>query len=340
MRKGTLSHAYLFLGPEGVGKKTLALELAKAVNCSQKDPPCGRCPSCLRISSAHHADVISYNLSFQGDEAPDSLQREESTTGRRREIGVDKIKELQEMAHLTPFEGKKKIFIVEEADRLSEEASNRLLKILEEPPAAVLIILLAKAAKSAGYKQAASGGLLPTIVSRCQIIELHPASLSLLEKTLISKPGVDARRASYIARISQGRLGWALRYHQNPEVLKKREEKLMSLIPLTSADIEARFAFAMKLAEGGSTGWDKIQDTLSLCLSWWRDLFLWKSGAKEYVVNLEQEPFISRLADRLEIEQIAQAMFYLFQARAHLEARANTRLVLEDLMLHLPMARE
>lgn len=338
LKKGRLSHAYLFLGPEGVGKKTLALELAKAVNCLQPEPPCGQCPSCIRISSGRHADVISYNLIPQGEETADSPRKEESPTGSRREISTDKIRELQEMAHLSPFEGKKKVFIIEEADRLSEEASNRLLKILEEPPPAVLIILLAKAAGSPYGQQRGKGGLLPTIVSRCQIIELHPVSIPALGKTLISTLGMDSKRASYIARISQGRLGWALNYHQNPELLKKREEKLMSLIPLTSSEIEARFSFAAKLAEGGAKEWEKIQDTLSLWLSWWRDLFLWKNGAKEFVVNLDQEAFLNRQASKLETAQIAQALFYLCQAKSQLEARANIKLVLEDLMLHMPVA--
>ena len=111
----------------------------------------------------------------------------------------------------------------------------------------------------------------------------------------------------------------------------------MSLIPLTNSEIEARFSFAMKMAEGGSKEWERILDTLSLWLSWWRDLFLWKSGAKEYVVNLEQEAFINRQAAKLETEQIAQALFYLHQAKSQLEARANIRLVLENLMLHLPV---
>lgn len=332
LKKGRLSHAYLFLGPEGVGKKALALELAKAVNCLQSEPPCGQCNSCRRISSGHHADVISYNLISQGEDQPAA-----DAEGGRRVIGVDNIRELQEMAHLSPFEGKKKVFIIEEADRLSDEASNRLLKILEEPPPAVLIILLAQAIRTPHGQQAARGGLLPTIVSRCQVIELHTVSFSQLEKTLISTLGLEPRRASYIARISQGRLGLALKYQQQPELLKKREERLMSLIPLTSSEIEARFSFAMKMAEGGSKEWERILDTLSLWLSWWRDLFLWKSGAREYVVNLEQEAFINRQAAKLETEQIAQALFYLHQAKSQLEARANIRLVLENLMLHLPV---
>lgn len=337
LKRGRLSHAYLFLGPEGVGKKTLALELAKAVNCLQPEPPCGKCTSCIRISSGRHADVISYNLSPQSEEVADSSQSEESATSSRREIGVDKIRELQEMAHLSPFEGKKKVFIIEEADRLSEEASNRLLKILEEPPPAVLIILLAQAIGSPHGKQTSTGGLLPTIVSRCQIIELHPVSFSMLERTLISDQGLEPGRARHIARVSQGRMGLALKYQQHPEMLKKREEKLMSLIPLTHAEIEARFSFVMKMTEGGKKEWEEILDTLSLWLTWWRDLFLWKSGAKEYVVNLEQEAFINRQAMKLEKEQIAHALFYLHQAKSQLEARANIKLVLEDLMLHLPV---
>ena len=338
IRKGRLSHAYLFLGPEGVGKKTLALELAKAVNCLQPEPPCGTCPSCRRIAAGHHADVVSYNLSPPGDDAGDASRKEEQASSGHREISTDRIKELQQMAHLSPFEGRKKVFIIEDADRLSEEASNRLLKILEEPPPAVLILLLASAARTPHGRQSGRGGLLPTIVSRCQVMELHPVSFSALEKTLISTLGFEPKRATFMARISQGRLGWALRYHQNPELMKKREEKLTSLIPLTNAGIEARFTFAARLAEGGPKEWEKVMDTLSLWLSWWRDLLLWKSGSREYVINLEQEAFLNRQAANLETEQIANALFCLHRAKSQIEARANMKLALEDLMLHLPVA--
>lgn len=336
LRKGMLSHAYLFLGPDGVGKRTLALELAKAVNCLNPEPPCGICPSCLRIGSGRHSDIISYNLSSQAEETRETLQKEDMVAARRREIGTDKIRELQRIAYLSPFEGRKKVFIIEEADRLSEEASNRLLKILEEPPATVLIILLSQSSGATNGTQKVKGGILPTLVSRCQIVQLHPLSFALLEKTLVSDWGVEPKRAGYIARISQGCPGLALKYLKSPDILRKREEKLMGLIPLVNSGMEARFTFVQKITEESGKNWETILESLTLWLLWWRDLYLWKSGSREYVINLDQEAFVHRQAMSLQIGQIARAMYYLNRAKSHLEARANTRLVLEDLMLHLP----
>ena len=145
---GRLSHAYLFVGPAHVGKFTLALNLAQAVNCDGGDPPCQECVPCRRIAAAKHADIHIVDL----------------LSVEKKEIGIRQVADMQTAAHLPPFEGRHKVFIFDRAELLSHEAANSLLKTLEEPPPNVLIILLT----------ARESALLPTIASRCQRVELRP----------------------------------------------------------------------------------------------------------------------------------------------------------------------
>ncbi|TET38214.1 MAG: AAA family ATPase, partial [Dehalococcoidia bacterium] len=146
MKGGKLSHAYLFVGPPHVGKMTLAMNLAQALNCRGEERPCGECPQCRRIARGVHADVQVIGL--EG----------------RMEIGIDQIREMQHAASLKPFEGRNRVFIIDGADHLSHEAANCLLKTLEEPPPNDQLILLAANERL----------LLPTVLSRCQKLELGP----------------------------------------------------------------------------------------------------------------------------------------------------------------------
>ncbi|MBI5788339.1 MAG: DNA polymerase III subunit delta' [Candidatus Schekmanbacteria bacterium] len=138
-----LPHAYLFYGIEGVGKKLTALHLAKVVNCRQQtEEPCGICPACHKVDKAIHPDVIL-------------IQPEEGES-----IKIEQIRRLQEEIAYKPFEGYFKVWIIDQADKMTQQAANCLLKTLEEPPASSLIILLAVQEES----------LLPTIISRCQTL--------------------------------------------------------------------------------------------------------------------------------------------------------------------------
>ncbi len=211
LEKEALAHAYLLVGPPHIGKMTLALDLAKAINCDAVAPPCGECTSCRRIALGKHADVQIIGLAGDGGSAE---------TRSQTEISIDQIRQMQHSACLPPFEGRYKVFIIEGAELLSNEAANCLLKTLEEPEEKVVFLLLT-----------AREELLPaTIVSRCQRLELLPLAVGEVESALNSRWAVEQEKAGLLARLCHGCLGWALLAAPDDSWLKERSERMDQLL--------------------------------------------------------------------------------------------------------------
>jgi DNA polymerase-3 subunit delta' len=291
---------------------TLALNLAQAVNCLGGQPPCGECRPCRRIAAGKHADVQVIGLSSE----------------EKMDIGIDQIREMQAATALPPYEGRRKVFIIDRAEHLSLEAANCLLKTLEEPPPHVLLLLLT----------ARERALLPTIVSRCQRVELRPLPLALVEQALLELKGVSPPQAALLARLSGGCLGWAIAAVEQEELLREREEKLTRLIRLSTAGQEELLEFAATLAAQFSRHRESVYEVLDLWRSWWRDLLLLRGGGAAFITNIDRESELLRQAGDYTLEQIKTFIRCLEAAREQLERNANPRLVLEVLLLHLPGA--
>jgi DNA polymerase III delta' subunit len=224
-RGGAAPHAILLVGPAGVGKTTLALDLAAGLLCTAADPqarPCGACRACRLVGSGGHPDV--HRL---GPEGP----------GRQVVIGgpgakVRGVRDLIGELALLPVEGGARVAIVEAAQRMNEDAQAALLKTLEEPPAGVTIVLCADAEEP----------LLPTIRSRCARLRLGPVGVREIEAILGAHEAAEPPLAARLARIADGRPGVALAWARRPEALLARDELCRTLLDLLDASPAERLA--------------------------------------------------------------------------------------------------
>ena len=317
LESGKLAHAYLFTGPEHVGKMTLAKNLAQALNCEAAERPCLKCPSCVKIAARRHADVQVIGLIKNGD----------ADATEAKLIGIDQVKEMQHAANLPPFEGKHKVFIFKNAELLSIDAANRLLKTLEEPVANVTFILLTVNDK-----------LLPlTVISRCQRLELAPMSLAAETAALIEKKGLEPQRARLLAGLSHGCPEWAIAAADNDSLVLQRNEELDRLLAVIGADDEERFAYVARLAARFSQDRAAVYRVLDLWRDFWRDLMLQKLGLDVMIINIDHQAELVEMAADYRLEQIKGFIDSLHAAAERLRQNANSRLALEVLMLDIPL---
>jgi DNA polymerase-3 subunit delta' len=314
LESSTLAHAYLLVGPAHIGKMTLAINLAQALNCAANEKPCLECNSCKKIAAGKHADVRVIGLTRNEDESEAKL------------IKIEQVQEMQHSASLPPFEGKQKVFIIERAELLSIEAANCLLKTLEEPVARMTFILLTDNEKS----------LPGTVVSRCQRLELPPLSIADETRALEERYNVEPERARLFAGLSHGCPGWALTAVNDDGLLQKHKEEIDRLFGILRADNEERFAFVAQLAARFSQNRGAVYDTLELWLDFWRDLLLVKLDCDEMMTNINRKDEITEIAGGYRLSEIRKYIESIRAAGVQLRQNVNPRLALEVLMLDIP----
>jgi len=316
LEQGRLSHACLFLGPKGVGKGFLALNLAAALNCAEASRPCGACVNCRKTLDGKHPDVHVIRL----PEAADGTAR--------KLISIDQIKDLQQTAGLQPFLGAYRVFIIDGAEQLSVEAANRLLKTLEEPPANVVLALLASDERA----------LLPTVLSRCRVYRLRPVPRDRIAEVLVSAHHLSRERARLLAGFAEGSIGWAIAAAKDEELGEARSARVGQIAELAGMPYHERLAVAGRLAEDFSKRRDEAYGWLDLLRQYWRDVLLLQGGARDAVVNADRTIALEAVAKAVTLQDAAGALRHIRATIEQLERNANPRLALDVLMLHLPVA--
>lgn len=317
LEKGNLGHAYLISGPPHVGKMTLALTLAQALNCRSSDSPCGTCSQCLRIAALSHPDVQVVTLGS-------AVSEEERS---RSEIGITQVRnDIQHWASLPPFEGGYRVFIIGEAELLSEEAANCMLKTLEEPQEKVVFMLLTSEPKR----------LPETVISRCQRLDLKPVAVEKITASLVQR-GLSLEKAGLISRISGGRPGWAFSAANDETALDLRADRVEHLIDLIEGNLDSRFEYAGDLSARFTQKKAEVRETLEDWLGVWRDLLLIKAGLSGELTNMDYSNRLQPLSAEFNITQIRDAIGAISLVQKHLRRNVSPRLALEVLMLDMPL---
>jgi DNA polymerase III subunit delta' len=329
INRSLLSHAYLFSGPGGTGKRTLALAFAMTLNCQADaaegsavpDVACGFCGSCSRALRGEHPDIVEINLETQA--AAEDAGKKATPA---KEVKIDTIREMLRTVGLSPYMGRWKVYILGDADRMNEEAANALLKTLEEPPSQTMLLLLASDETA----------VLPTISSRCILVPLRLLSREQIAASLQEGWSAEPEQAEKLAALSGGRLGWAVRMLQNPGGLANRSSALEEMALLAGSPISERINVAARFAKKFTDARQDLYTSLDVWESWWRDVIMLRASAPELVMNVDQMGALGAAARRVPSESAHEAILLIQQTRRQLMENVNPRLALEALALGLP----
>ena len=301
-------HAYLLTGPPGIGRRTLALRFTQALLCTQPPTPggfCGTCRECRQTDRMQHPDL--------------TIVQTEEASGI---IKVDQVRELQRGLHLAPYQARYKVALLLNFEKANLNAANALLKILEEPPDQVILLLTA----------ASPERLLPTIVSRCEVLRLRPQPAAVVQAGLEGQWGVPQAQAHLLARVADGRPGFARTLVEDPTLLEQREVWLEDLLRLIQSGRVERFAYVEPLAKEPGT----LQAIFRTWLSFWRDILLRAADPEAELSNPDRTEEITALAAQIDLPTAHHTVSALDRTISLLDRNINKRLAAEVLMLEIP----
>ena len=307
LRSEKISHAYLFRGPDGVGKREAATAFAAQLNCArpQNGAPCRLCSSCRKFFSGNHPDFIHIE--------PDGAA-----------IKISQIRELKKTLSFPPFEARFRIALLVNVHTMRREAANSMLKTLEEPPADTVIILTGNE----------TGGILPTILSRCQVIPFFTMPYGQVAETLRSEEDISVDEALSLAAAAEGSIGRAKSLHKSG-LLAHRREIVTTLLQYKSDAPEAVEPI-LTLAEQAGALKENLPELLDLLRLWLRDLIIAKTGgADNLITSQDLLPSFTEALNRWTITDLDERFEHLSQAEKQLSRNCNRALVCEVLFFAL-----
>lgn len=304
IKTGNISHSYIFEGPRGSGKKMMAKVLGKTLLCEKAgETPCNRCPSCLKFDTENHPDF--YTINPEGN----SFKK-------------DKIELLQKEIMTKPYEGKRKIFILEDGDKMTLTAQNKFLKTLEEPPNYVIIIIICKN----------SGDMLPTILSRSQLIRFSPVNNDMIIDMLVKNYDISKENALILTAFSHGLVGRAIKLVQSEYFKTLREDTLSIIMEIMDGDkikVFTRSDFFQDKKE-------EIGEILDILLLWFRDLLLIKSdGHQELIINRDKLDKLNYYGNTISVESIYDIIDTITATKEDIKSNISFQLAIETMLLKI-----
>ncbi|HEU5230755.1 MAG TPA: DNA polymerase III subunit delta' [Ktedonobacteraceae bacterium] len=308
-------HAYLLVGPQRIGKSLLAQRFAQTLLCTGgPDPlvaptdPCNACLSCRKALHGNHPDL--HVIAKAAD---------------KQFILIEQVRDLQSASARRTLEGRRNIFIIQNAHEMNLQAANCLLKTLEEPEPDVVLLLTVPDA----------GLLLPTILSRVQQIPMQLLTATQIKQALVQSWEAEPAEAELIASLAAGRVGWAVKAVEDEDLLAERKEQLELFAKLPTMSRVQRFDVAQRFSSDS----EKVNLLLELWLLWWRDMLLIANSCPDLVANVDMLDMLKKHTASIGAAKIQQMVHAILRTRTSIEQNVNVRVALEVLMLDMPVAK-
>lgn len=304
IRQKKISHAYILSGEKGMGKKSLAYAFSLSLFCQQKeDKPCLCCPACKKILSNNHPDLIK-------------VSHEKVSS-----IGVDNIREqINDTILIMPYSSSYKIYIVDEAEKMTVQAQNALLKTMEEPPGYAILFLLTTNPEL----------FLPTILSRCVHLKLKPLKDSEIKKYLTKTLKISEDRADIYSTFARGNLGKAISIASSESFQVFYEEMMQLMKSIHSIDISGILEYIRKWKEEKTD----IQECLNFIQMWYRDVLILKTTQKrELLIFKEEYAAIKIIGEKSNYIWLGKILDSINEAQMRLNSNVNMELALELMLL-------
>lgn len=298
-----LFHCYLFTGEESIGKKLVALYFAKTLLCKKGGTePCNSCNSCLKFDNMNHPD-----LKF--------IEPEKSLI--KKEIIDNIIKTI----NVSPLESKRKIIIIDDCDKMGMEAQNALLKTLEEPPSYINMILITSNTKA----------LIPTILSRSQIVKFHPVRSEIIKQLIVAQYGKSEEEASFIAHFTRGSIGKSIDLCETEDFFERRDKTINIIHNIVSGDRLNIINSVDYFLENK----EYIHEIVDIILYWFRDLMIYKEvGSSQLILNRDKIQLLSN-ESFLDIDKINDIIDNVMETKKLIDSNVNYQLAIEAMLLNM-----
>ncbi len=313
-------HAYLFCGPSGIGRRTLALQFAQALNCQNPPKPgefCGECRTCRQIAKMQHTDLF-----ISQSDAPGGI------------LKIESIREIQHQLEMLPYDSKMRIGLLLRFEEANVNAQNALLKTLEEPPETSRLFLTSST----------DNAVLPTIASRCEILRLRPMPFQELETALKGKKEISDNQIKRIAHLSCGRPGYALQLIEKPDEIERIYGLAREGIELMGANRRERFKFASGFKDIKKRA--EVKEILQIWQSLFRDMMLLSANKKTIAEkNFQPETFLdlesemNQITNKVPMIDFQKMLFEINLMLDYLDANVNLQLLMETILLDWPVVQ-